>query len=60
MHDNSKAMDYVKSLRDAVKRRYAHEYLTWIRAGRVGSAPARGALSSTLSRTVTSNLDDLA
>lgn len=58
--DNSDAMGYVKSLRDSVKRRYAAEYLTWIRAGRIGTAPSRGLLSPTLWRAVCSNLDALA
>lgn len=58
--DNSDAMDYVRSLKDSVKRRYASEYLTWIRAGRSGASPGRGALSPTLWRAVCSNLDALA
>ena len=58
--DNSKAMDYVKSLKDAVKRRFAGDYLKWIRSGRVGTAPARGALSQTNWRTICTNIDSLA
>jgi len=58
--DNSDAMKYVKSLKDAVKRRFAGEYLKWIRAGRSGTAPVRGALSQTNWRTICTNLDTLA
>jgi hypothetical protein len=43
--DHSEAMKYVKSLRDAVKRRYALTYLEWLRAGRTGIAPIRGSLT---------------
>jgi hypothetical protein len=58
--DRSEAMDYVKSLRDPVKRRFAVNYLEWIRMGRVASAPGRGALSPTLWKAVCANLDALA
>jgi hypothetical protein len=57
--DNSDAMKYVKSLRDAVKRRFAATYLDWIRTGRVGTMPGRGALSPILARAVVSNIDAL-
>jgi hypothetical protein len=57
--DNSKGMEYVKSLKDAVKRRFAGEYLRWIQGGRVGTAPTRGALSQTTWRTICTNLDSL-
>ncbi|MFI5386532.1 MAG: hypothetical protein ACHQ50_10480 [Fimbriimonadales bacterium] len=60
LRDNSEAMGYVKSLKDSVKRKYASEYLGWIRGGRPGSAPSRGALSLTLWRAVCTNLDALA
>jgi hypothetical protein len=58
--DNSKGMTYVKSLRDAVKRRYAFEYLSWIRLGRLGGPPHRGAMSLTEWRSVCVNLDAIA
>ena len=58
--DNTDGMKYVKSLKMAVKRRFAGDYLTWIRAGRQGTAPARGALSQTTWRTICTNLDTLA
>jgi hypothetical protein len=57
--DNTDGMKYVKSLKDAVKRRFAGDYLRWLRAGRVGIAPARGALSQTNWRTICTNLDSL-
>jgi len=57
--ENSTAVEYVKSLRDPVKRRFASDYLIWIRAGRQGVAPSRGALSPTLWKAVCSNLDGL-
>jgi len=59
-HDNSKAMDYVRSLKDSIKRRYADEYLKWIRDGRLGSAPNRGSMSLTLWKGICANLDALA
>ncbi|AIE85895.1 hypothetical protein [Fimbriimonas ginsengisoli] len=58
--DSSDAKNYVKSLRDAVKRRYANEYLAWILAGRTGVAPGRGRLSPVLWKAVCANLDALA
>lgn len=57
--DNSDAMKYIKSLRDAVKRRFAVTYLAWIRAGRVGASPSRGQLAPALAKAVSSNLDSL-
>jgi hypothetical protein len=57
--DNTEAMKYVKSLRDAVKRRFAITYLEWIRAGRIGIAPNRGLLSPALAKSVAVNLDSL-
>jgi len=58
--DNTEAMKYVKSLKDAVKRRFAVAYLEWIRAGRTGIMPTRGVLSPVLAKAVTINLDALA
>ncbi len=52
-------MIYIRSLKDPVKRRFAVSYLGWVRAGRTGSMPARGALSSALAKAVTSNIDAL-
>ncbi len=57
--ENSLVMDYVLSLRHPVKRRYGMEYMTWVRAGRTGSAPSRGRLSPTLARVVCINVDAL-
>jgi len=57
--DNSDAMKYVKSLKDVVKRRYAANYLTWMRAGRKGESPSKGALSPVLAKAVSQNLDSL-
>ena len=57
--ENSPANKYVKSLKDAVKRRFANAYLEWIRAGRVGTSPSRGALSPIIAKAVCSNLDAL-
>jgi hypothetical protein len=58
--DYSEAVRYVKSLKDAVKRRYAMEYLGWIQAGRIGAAPGRGALPPAQWKAVSTNLDTLA
>jgi hypothetical protein len=57
--DNTEAMKYIRTLRDSVKRRFAVSYLTWIRAGRKGGAPARGQLSLVLAKAVCLNLDAL-
>ena len=57
--DNSEGMNYVRSLKDAVKRRFAVDYLEWIRSGRSGSMPSRGALPPTLAKAVALNLDAL-
>ena len=59
MVEQSPGTSYVKSLRDAVKRRYANEYLTWIQAGRSGSAPPRQALPLGQWKVITANLDAL-
>jgi hypothetical protein len=58
-NQNSDAMKYVRSLKDAVKRRFAVSYLEWIRAGRIGGAPARGVLSPVHAKAVAVNLDGL-
>jgi hypothetical protein len=57
--DNTEAGKYVKSLKDAVKRRYAVDYLTWIRGGKKGDIPSRGNLSPILAKAVCLNLDSL-
>lgn len=57
--DLGAGMVYVRSLRDAIKRRFAVAYLGWIRAGRVGLAPTRGALAPALAKAVSENLDGL-
>jgi hypothetical protein len=57
--DNTDGMKYVKSLREPVKRRFALNYLTWLRSGRAGAAPIRGVLSLTLWKAVCANLDAL-
>jgi hypothetical protein len=57
--DNTDGMKYVRSIKDSVKRRYAREYLDWLRTGRKGSAPSRGELSPILAKSVGSNLDGL-
>lgn len=57
--DNSEAMKYVRSLKDAPKRRFAVNYLSWLRTGRVGGVPSRGTLSPVLARAVAINLDSL-
>jgi len=57
---HTSAMKYVQSIRDAVKRRFAADYLAWILAGRSGVMPTRGALSPILAKAVSQNLDALA
>jgi len=57
--DNSEGMKYVKSIKEATKRRYASEYLTWIRTGRAGVVPVRGGLSAPTAKAVALNLDAL-
>jgi hypothetical protein len=52
-------MTYIKSLRDAVKRKFAVTYLDWVRAGRKGIMPSRGKLSPVLANAVVRNLDAL-
>jgi hypothetical protein len=57
--DNTEATRYVKSLKDAVKRRFAVAYLEWMRSGRAGNMPGRGVLSPVLAKSVCTNLDSL-
>ncbi len=57
--DNTGAMKYVRSLKDPLKRRFAGEYLQWLRLGRLGSMPSRGSLSAVLAKAVSTNLDSL-
>ena len=56
---SSEGAKYVRSLKDAVKRRYAGIYLAWLEGGRVGAMPGRGALAPALAKAVTTNLDAL-
>ena len=58
-NDHTSAAAYVKSLRDPLKRRFATEYLTWLRAGRKGDMPLRGKLPPAISQTVCLNLEAL-
>jgi len=53
------ATEYVKSLRDPLKRRFASNYLTWVTNGRVGPVPARGTLAHSIVKNVCANLDAL-
>jgi hypothetical protein len=57
--DRTEAGKYVTSLKDAVKRRFAAAYLAWIRAGKTGTMPGRGALSPVLAKAVCMNLEAL-
>lgn len=57
--NNTEVDKYIKSLKDAVKRRFAGAYLDWIRAGRVGSMPSRGALSPARVKALCLNIDAL-
>lgn len=59
-NENTEAMKYVLSLKDAVKRRFAMSYLEWIQAGRTGTMPGRGLLPPALAKAVCTNLDALA
>jgi hypothetical protein len=54
------ATKYVQSIKDAVKRRFAKEYLAWLLAGKVGVMPVRGALSPIIAKAVCLNLEALA
>lgn len=58
-HDNTPAMKYVKSLKEPVKRRFAVDYLDWLRNGKKGDQPARGALASGIASAVCLNIDAL-
>ncbi len=59
LNDQTPAAAYVKSLRDPLKRRFAVDYLTWLRAGRRGDMPSRGKLPSAISQAVCLNLEAL-
>ncbi|MEQ1823409.1 MAG: hypothetical protein ABL949_12945 [Fimbriimonadaceae bacterium] len=52
-------MKYVKSLKEPVKRRFAVDYLDWLRNGKKGDQPARGALASGIASAVCLNIDAL-
>lgn len=57
--DNTAGMRYIKSLGKAVDRRFALEYLTWLRSGRAGGAPSRGSLSPAIWQRLCMNLEAL-
>jgi hypothetical protein len=57
--ENAEANKYIRSLKDAVKRRFAVSYLAWIRGGRKGDVPTRGTLAPALAKAVCLNLDAL-
>jgi hypothetical protein len=57
--EDSEAMQYVNSLDDAM-RRYASEYLVWMRGDQEGLMPDQGPLSFSTVRMISRTLDRLA
>lgn len=57
--ETTPATEYVESLRDPLKRRFAQNYLNWIVGGRTGSIPSRGTLEHSVVKNVCANLDSL-
>ncbi|MHB8637188.1 MAG: hypothetical protein ACYC96_12030 [Fimbriimonadaceae bacterium] len=58
-HNHSDATLYVKSLKDALKRNFAGEYLAWLKGGRQGAMPGRGLLAPAMAKAVCANLEAL-
>lgn len=47
---------YARSLRNPAKRRYAYDYIAWLRSGQEGDEPERGELSYIAAQGVRLNL----
>jgi hypothetical protein len=50
---------YIRSIRSATKKEYAHKYLVYILNGRNGSSPERGVLSTMAAQAVRMRLDGI-
>ena len=48
---------YVRSIRDPERRRFAHAYMDWLVAGRVGVIPEKGRLTSDAARLMVINIE---
>jgi len=55
--ENAPVMEYIESLRDPMKKRFALEYMNWVVNGRDGELPSRGALAASVVKNVCANID---
>jgi hypothetical protein len=56
---DSSQRQYVRSIRDPDRRRFAHAYVDWLMAGRVGLIPEKGRLSTDTARLLVLNIEAL-
>ena len=57
LKEESPHTKYVKSLRDPARRKFAHEYVAWIQAGKLGMVPERGRLSIEAAKLLVINIE---
>ena len=55
--NHSPQLLYVRSIPDPDRRRFAHAYMDWLVAGRVGVIPERGRLSVEAARMMVINIE---
>ena len=54
---DSPQRQYVRAIRDPDRRRFAHAYMDWLIAGRVGVIPEKGRLSTDAARLLVLNIE---
>ena len=57
---DSSQHQYVRSIRDPDRRRFAYAYVDWLMAGRVGLIPEKGRLSTDAARLLVLNIEAVA
>jgi hypothetical protein len=57
--NDSPQLQYVRSIPDPDRRRFAHAYMDWLLAGRVGVVPERGRLSVEAARMMVINIESI-
>ncbi|MDH4389693.1 MAG: hypothetical protein QE269_13300 [Fimbriimonas sp.] len=52
--------NYIKSIKDPHKKRFAESYIGWLVAGKSGGMPDKGRLTTETAKAMINNMDSLA